>query len=146
MNSTGNDALISTDLERALTATASDFKYARTPPGRIYYDPEIYRRELADIFGRLWLCVGHRSRLTEAGDFFTVDVGDESVIITLDNDDRERAFLNVCRHRGTRISVEQSGKCRGFLCPYHAWRYGLDGRLLAASAGLHRRTAGRAAG
>lgn len=118
--------------QSALAATASDFEDASTPPGRIYHDPGLYRDELDSIFGRMWLCVGHRSRLQQPGDFFTVDAGNESVIVVLDQDGQSRAFLNVCRHRGTRVSPQASGRCRGFLCPYHAWHYGLDGRLLSA--------------
>lgn len=121
-----------TELDAALAATAREFPEAFTPPGYIFHDPELYRRDLEEIFGRMWLCVGHRSRLSAPGDFFTVDIGDESVIVTLDNDRRVRAFLNVCRHRGTRVALDREGHCRGFLCPYHAWHYGLDGTLKAA--------------
>ena len=122
-----NDAL-----NQALKATAADFERANTPPGRLFWDTDLYQRDLDEIFARHWLCVGHRSRLAEAGDFFVVDVGADSVIVVLGNDGEARAFLNVCRHRGTRISNEQSGRCRGFLCPYHAWHYGLDGKLKRA--------------
>lgn len=120
------------ELYAALSNTAADFAQARTPPGRLFHDSAIYEAELETIFGRMWLCVGHRSRLATPGDFFTVDLGRESIIVTMDSAGETHAFLNVCRHRGTRVSLETSGRCRGFLCPYHAWRYDLDGSLVAA--------------
>ena len=103
-----------------------------TPPGRIFFDPELYQRDLETLFCRMWLCVGHASRLGAAGDFFTVDFGNESVIVAADQDGSANAFFNVCRHRGTRISNASSGNCRGFSCPYHAWHYDLNGMLKAA--------------
>ena len=120
------------ELETALAATARDFDRAMTPPGRIFCDPELYQRDLETLFYRMWLCVGHVSRLAAAGDFFTVEIGNESVIVVADRDGGANAFLNVCRHRGTRISSEASGNCRGFSCPYHAWHYDLNGALKAA--------------
>lgn len=116
----------------ALAATALPFGQAMTPPGRVFWDTALYQRELEVIFRRQWLCVGHHSRLAAAGDFFTVEVGSDSLIVARNNDGEFHAFLNVCRHRGTRISNEPAGNCRGFLCPYHAWRYDLDGQLMAA--------------
>lgn len=123
------DAIAGSD---ALAATARDFADAMTPPGWIFSDPALYARDLDEIFGRMWLCVGHRSRLRAPGDFFRVDIGEESVLVVADPGGNANAFLNVCRHRGTRITNETSGRCRGFLCPYHAWFYDLDGTLKAA--------------
>lgn len=116
----------------ALVRTAREFEAADTPPGRIFSDPDLYRRELDDIFGRMWLCVGHRSRLRDTGDFFVVEFGRESLVVVLDEHRAPRAYLNVCRHRGTRIVNQANGNCSKFLCPYHAWHYGLDGTLKAA--------------
>lgn len=119
-------------LDVALQATAADFDEAFTPPGQLFWDAGLYQRDLDEIFASQWLCVGHHSRLKEAGEFFTVDIGPESVIVVLGDDGETRAFLNVCRHRGTRINKARSGRCRGFLCPYHAWHYSLDGTLKRA--------------
>ncbi len=119
-------------LDAALRATARPFDIARTPPGQIFWDPDLYERDLDEIFGRMWLCVGHQSRLGRPGDFFTVDLGRESIIVAANESGEPHAFLNVCRHRGTRVTSETAGNCRGFLCPYHAWHYGLDGQLRAA--------------
>lgn len=122
----------SSDLEAALAATARDFDQALTPPGQIFCDPELYQRDLDTIFYRMWLCVGHASRLAVAGDFFLVEVGTESIIVVADRDGNANAFLNVCRHRGSRITTQASGNCRGFSCPYHAWHYDLNGKLKVA--------------
>ncbi|MEM9208710.1 MAG: aromatic ring-hydroxylating dioxygenase subunit alpha [Pseudomonadota bacterium] len=119
-------------LDAAIRATAGAFATARTPPGRLFWDRDLYERDLDEIFGRMWLCVGHRSRLEQPGDFFTVDLGRESIIVVANEHVEPQAFLNVCRHRGTRVTSEASGRCRGFLCPYHAWHYDLNGQLRAA--------------
>ena len=128
----GNPAVTPEEFHTAIAATAGPFAAARTPPGRLFWDPALYERDLDEVFGRMWLCVGHQSRLGRPGDFFTVDLGRESIIVAADSNGKANAFLNVCRHRGTRVTAESSGNCRGFLCPYHAWHYGLDGQLRAA--------------
>lgn len=120
--------------KNALAATAGDFDNALTLPGQVYSDSAFYEKELEVIFSQHWLCVGHRSRLAQPGDFFTVTLGHESVIVVLDDDQQINALLNVCRHRGTRVCAEHAGNARGFLCPYHAWHYDLKGRLKAAPA------------
>jgi phenylpropionate dioxygenase-like ring-hydroxylating dioxygenase large terminal subunit len=98
-----------------------------------YLSESIYREELDKVFGRQWLLAGHVSQVKAAGDFFVKQIGPESLIIVRDTDGRVRAFFNVCRHRGFRIcGPNQHGKAGRFTCPYHAWTYGTDGRLLAA--------------
>jgi len=96
-----------------------------------YRDPRLFERDLERIFMRHWLCAGHASTLPRRGDHFLVEIGQESVIVVRGEDDRLRALVNVCRHRGSRICVG-AGNAGSFTCPYHGWTYGLDGRLLAA--------------
>ncbi|TVL93401.1 aromatic ring-hydroxylating dioxygenase subunit alpha [Streptomyces sp. SAJ15] len=104
-----------------------------TLPGRWYTDPAVFAREQADVFEALWFCAAREAELDRAGAFRTVAVGRESVLIVRHRDGGLRAFLNVCRHRGARLCVEEAGAVRGSLrCPYHAWTYDLDGRLVAA--------------
>ncbi len=83
---------------------------------------------------RHWFCAGHLSSLAGPGDYFLVDMGRESAIVCRAADGTIHALLNVCRHRGSRVCVARSGTAvgGGFTCPYHAWSYGLDGRLRAA--------------
>lgn len=107
--------------------------FVSTLPGRYYYDPAIYETELERIFSQMWVCVGRTDAITCAGAYEVVTVGRESIIVVRGRDDVLRAFLNVCRHRGARLCNEASGKLRGSIqCRYHAWTYGLDGRLIGA--------------
>jgi Rieske 2Fe-2S family protein len=105
----------------------------RTLPGCYYIDPEVFGREQRMIFERMWVCAIRSDEIAGAGAFRVVSIGDESVIIVRGKGGALRAFLNVCRHRGARICVEESGQVRRNLrCAYHAWTYDLDGRLVAA--------------
>ena len=99
-----------------------------------YNDPEIYQRELERIFLRHWLYVGHHSQIPNPGDYFVFEIADESVILVRGYDGAVRALVNVCRHRGSRVCKDPCGKVKRFVCPYHGWSYGLDGRLLGAWA------------
>jgi Rieske 2Fe-2S family protein len=102
-------------------------------PSRWYYDPAQYARELEAIWYRDWVCVGRNEDLREAGEYFVVAVGDESVVVTRDRDGEVRAFINTCRHRGSRLCTSPRGRFAGgrIVCPYHAWSYALSGELLA---------------
>jgi Rieske 2Fe-2S family protein len=97
-----------------------------------YSDPEIFERDIERIHLRHWLCVGHQSQACEPGDWFRFDLAGESIIVVRGRDERLRALVNVCRHRGSRVCYEASGNSRMLVCPYHAWSYDLDGRLRAA--------------
>lgn len=112
----------------AIAAQRSGYGLARA----FYLDPDIYEHDLRRIFLRHWLCVGHASRVPEAGDYMVVEIGDESVIIARGQDGALRALLNVCRHRGAEVCPTRTGRTTYFVCPYHAWTYGLDGSLQAA--------------
>ncbi|GAA0475182.1 aromatic ring-hydroxylating dioxygenase subunit alpha [Streptomyces olivaceiscleroticus] len=104
-----------------------------TLPGTSYTDPETFRQEQEKIFERLWFCAVRSADLDKPGAFRTVQVGRESVLITRNRKGELRAFLNICRHRGARLCTEESGENRRNLqCPYHAWTYDFDGKLVAA--------------
>ncbi len=104
-----------------------------TPAGRSYWDPSIYEIELDRCFYRNWLCVGREEQLSKPGDFRTRAVGREQILLVRDTDGTLRGFYNLCRHRGSRVVVPAEGTgARSFICPYHAWSYGLDGRLVGA--------------
>ena len=105
---------------------------ARTLPQRYFISPEVFAEEQRKIFAREWICVGHQSQIARAGDYFVREVAGESLIIVRGKGDETRAFYNVCRHRGTRLCEEASGHGAAIQCPYHAWTYGLDGRLIGA--------------
>ena len=103
-------------------------------PREYYTDPALFEQDLERLLLRHWFCAGHVSSVPDTGDFFLVDLGRESVIVCRAPDGAVHALLNVCRHRGSRVCVTRSGTAAGggFTCPYHAWSYGLDGRLRAA--------------
>jgi glycine betaine catabolism A len=104
-----------------------------TLTGPAYTDAAAFAREQEMIFERLWFCAARSAEIVQPGSFRVVPVGRESVLIIRGHDGALRAFLNVCRHRGSRLCAEESGQVRRNLrCGYHAWTYGLDGRLVAA--------------
>jgi Rieske 2Fe-2S family protein len=106
-----------------------------TLPGESFTSPDVFDREHERIFRRSWLLAGHVSQLAVAGAYFTFDVGGESAIVLRDADGTIRAFHNHCRHRGSRLCAETSGRLGTVIrCPYHAWTYGLDGALRAVPA------------
>lgn len=105
----------------------------RTLPGDAYYSPEIFAREQEKIFEQMWFCAARGSDLAKPGDFKTVQIGRESLILSRNRKKEPRAFFNICRHRGAKVCDEESGSGkRSFQCPYHAWTYDLDGKLIAA--------------
>ena len=97
-----------------------------------YLDDAIFEEDLRRIFHASWLFAGHSCEIPEAGDFFTFDVGEESILILRDKDGRARAHFNVCRHRGSKIATEPCGHAKALVCPYHQWVYALDGSLTNA--------------
>jgi glycine betaine catabolism A len=125
-----------------LLKTAEDSgAVAKTLPQRYFVSSEIFAKEQDEIFSKAWLLVGHQSEIPKPGDYLTVELMGESLIIircSSPNGDTKteeatiRAFYNVCRHRGTRLIEQKTGQIRAIQCPYHAWTYALDGRLLGA--------------
>ena len=103
-------------------------------PWGSYTDPEALRLEAECVFRRSWQYVGHTGDVPEPGSFAATAVGDVPVVLVRDQEDELRAFLNVCRHRGS-IVCDGSGRRETLQCPYHAWTYGLDGRLTTAPRG-----------
>ncbi len=106
---------------------------ARSLDARWYHAREVFAQEQERIFARDWICIGRTEQLERAGDFVLAEIAGESIIVARGADARVRAFYNVCRHRGTRLCTQASGRFAGSIqCPYHAWTYALDGTLLAA--------------
>ena len=105
-----------------------------TTLGGTYYTSEaVFADEQTRIFEAMWMCTVRTAELAQPGQFRKVQVGRESVLVVRGRDGVLRAFLNVCRHRGAQLCTEDSGQVKRTLrCPYHAWTYGLDGKLVAA--------------
>lgn len=107
-----------------------DPELAETLPSRYYYDPDIFVRERETIFLKCWHLAAHRNEIAEPGQFVTLDIFDQSVLVARGGDGAVRAFHNVCQHRGNRLVEARRGRIPAlFRCGYHAWDYGLDGRL-----------------
>lgn len=102
-------------------------------PPACYTDREFYEFEKDAVFFHEWLCIGRENWVPNPGDFFTTRIVDEPIVVSRDRDGQLHAMSSVCQHRAMLVA-EGHGNARGFLCPYHHWSYGLDGRLLAAPA------------
>ena len=105
---------------------------AKTLPQRYFVSPEVFEEEQEKIFAKQWVLVGHQTEVATAGDYFVREIAGESIIVVRDKAQEIRGFYNVCRHRGTRLCEEPAGHSPAIQCPYHAWTYGLDGRLIGA--------------
>jgi choline monooxygenase len=103
----------------------------RTLPWSWYSDPQLLRRETARIFARSWQYAGHTGQVAKSGSYFASWAGEIPIVITRARDGELRAFVNVCRHRGFTVARGE-GRRETLQCPYHAWTYGLDGKLRAA--------------
>src|SRR3989440_1385361 len=105
---------------------------AKTLPQKYFVSAGVFAEEQTRIFSHHWLLVGHQNQIGKAGDYFVSEVANESLIIIRDQRSTIRGFYNVCRHRGTRLKEDACGHASVIQCPYHAWTYGLDGRLIGA--------------
>jgi phenylpropionate dioxygenase-like ring-hydroxylating dioxygenase large terminal subunit len=107
---------------------------AETLPAECYVSPEFHRREIERIFRPRWRFVGRADEIEPPGAYRTVETFAGPVLVVRGRDGVLRAFLNSCRHRGAQL-LDGQGQCASaIVCPYHAWKYDLDGRLLGAPA------------
>ena len=122
-----------TKTKPAFRKTAETFAGGAKTLGQKYFvSPEIFAEEQEKIFAKQWILVGHQSQIADTGDYAVQQVIGESLIVIRDKTGEIRGFYNVCRHRGTRLREDRSGHASAIQCPYHAWTYGLDGRLIGA--------------
>ena len=103
-------------------------------PGWVYHDPEYFRVEMARLIRPSWQIVCHANEIAKAGEWRTLDILGESILVIRGGDGVARAFANVCRHRGSRLVDGAAGCAKRLTCPYHAWTYAADGRLVAVPA------------
>jgi len=99
---------------------------------RYYKDEGIYNLEINNIFHKHWLFAGHISQVPDKGDYFLFEFSNESIIIVRNKNNKLKAHINVCRHRGSKICLDKKGNKNLLTCPYHAWSYDLDGVLISA--------------
>ncbi len=112
---------------------SGDTELCSTLPGRAYTDAGIFADEQRRIFAKEWVYVARADDLPAAGDVLSRRVGGEGLVVVRGRDGKLRAFLNVCRHRGALLCLEEATNVgRRIRCPYHAWTYNLDGGLAGA--------------
>ena len=99
-------------------------------PGWLYFDPEFFEAEKRAFLRAAPQVVCHETEIARPGDWRTLEYLGESIIVIRGDDGEVRAFSNVCRHRGSRLVDGQSGCSKVLTCPYHAWSYARDGRLI----------------
>lgn len=102
---------------------------ASTIPSPWYFDPRIARLEIERVFAHTWQVAGRVDQVCERGEFFTVELGDEPIVVARGEDGVLRGFYNVCRHHAAAVVTEAQGSAKQFRCPYHGWTYGNDGAL-----------------
>ncbi|WP_168166111.1 aromatic ring-hydroxylating oxygenase subunit alpha [Bosea sp. PAMC 26642] len=102
-------------------------------PHAFYNDPDFFRLDMRGIFESRWIFAGPACELTSSGSFFTIEIGETSVVVCRDREGVIRAFFNSCRHRGSIVVDQACGRRMSFVCPYHHWSYDLTGRLLRAA-------------
>ena len=108
-----------------------DYKPQPTLNGASYYSTEVWEQEKEALFFQDWFSIARVEEVAEPGDFLTRDVIDQSVVVTRNKQGELRAFYNSCAHRGTRLcDGEGSLKSGVIVCPYHAWTFDADGKLL----------------
>lgn len=110
--------------------------YFLTIPAGYYTDPSIFEIEKENIFANAWQFAGHVDQLPNIGSYFTLDLLDDSLIFIRTAADEIKGFHNVCRHRAHRL-LESNGEINAIVCPYHAWRYSVDGSLQYAKNSEH---------
>ncbi|HWF00135.1 MAG TPA: aromatic ring-hydroxylating dioxygenase subunit alpha [Caulobacteraceae bacterium] len=125
--------LLTDDFFQSFDSAIVDLDRAETLPAACYVSGEFYEFEKRALFDHEWLCVGREDQLKAPGDYFTTQIIGEPIVVARARDGVLRAMSAVCQHRGMLVA-EGAGNLRGFVCPYHHWVYGLDGRLVNAPA------------
>jgi glycine betaine catabolism A len=108
-----------------------------TLPAHYYFDAEHYQREITQIWNRNWVYVCRASAIERPRSYVTLSLGSQSVLVVRAEDGTARAFHNTCRHRGAALCRDAAGRfgATGIVCPYHSWRYSLQGELLQTTSG-----------
>ncbi len=120
-------------IEQLFDNVSKPFEQARAMPPSVYTSEAFLTAELEHIFKKDWYCVGRASALANVGDYETLDLAEQPIIVLRDRSGHIRAMSNVCRHRMSTL-LEARGNTKSIVCPYHAWTYNLDGSLRGAPA------------
>lgn len=119
---------------------AADLLQNRNPtyslPQPFYNDARFFALDMQEVFEKEWLFAGMTCEIPAKGNFMTLEIGDNPIVIVRGAEGVVHAFHNVCRHRGSRLCTKEKGKVAKLVCPYHQWTYELDGRLLFAGSDM----------
>ncbi len=130
---TAAGSVLSPEMLASLDASIAPVDEASILPPALYTSEEFYAFELDAVFGHDWLCVGRAAQVPEPGDYRTVTIAGEPLIMVRTKAGEIRVLSAVCRHRGM-VVAEDAGNCSRFTCAYHHWSYDLDGALVGAPA------------
>ncbi len=100
----------------------------------IFTEPELFDLEMELIFEKQWIYACHESEIANPNDFITMRAGRQPMIITRDSHGELHALINACQHRGATLTRQGAGNQSTFTCPFHAWCYKSDGRLVKVKA------------
>ena len=130
---------------QAFDASTTAHEATLALPPEAFSDPGFHRFEMDAVWGHEWFCIGHVGEIAQAGDYFTVMVGDDPLLAVRQADGSVRVLANVCQHRGQQLA-EGRGNTRRIRCPMHSWVYDLSGQLVSAPGlnddpGFDKRTA-----
>jgi benzoate/toluate 1,2-dioxygenase subunit alpha len=117
--------------ERKTTLAPADLVREDGVHRQIYRDPEIFAMEMERIFKATWVFLCHESQLVARGDYLTLKIGTEPVIVVRDESGQLRVLVNRCRHRAAAVCEWEVGNAKSFRCQYHGWTYRNDGALIA---------------
>jgi phenylpropionate dioxygenase-like ring-hydroxylating dioxygenase large terminal subunit len=120
-------------VEELKANVAVPFNCAHAMPKSVYTSEEFATEEIEHIFSKEWFCVGRATALANPGDYVTLELANQPIMVIRDRDGVLRAQSNVCLHRMS-ILLKGSGNTKGIVCPYHGWSYNTDGCLRAAPA------------
>jgi phenylpropionate dioxygenase-like ring-hydroxylating dioxygenase large terminal subunit len=123
---------IASVIESVARAVRQPLAEASHVPYRLYSDPEILELEKERLFMKDWLVAGRVEQVPNPGDYMTLDIFTEPIVIARNEAGKLNAFSNFCLHRGAEISAKGFGNVKEFSCPYHNWLYDLDGNLVGA--------------
>lgn len=125
-----------TAMEELNANVSVPFEKALAMPRAVYTSQEFLSAELDHVFRQDWLCAGRATALAGPGDYLTMEIAGQPIMVLRDQQGNLRAQSNVCRHRMSTL-LEGRGTVRAITCPYHAWTYNLDGTLRGAPAMMH---------
>ncbi len=130
-NTTPNTVVSSVSADLRPTLVLDEI--GESTPNHWHFDEEHYRKELDVFWHSMWIFACRSEEVASPRDYKVVTIGEQNVVITRDLKGSVRAFHNTCRHRGSILYTEETGRFEGgsIVCPYHAWTYSLEGDLIA---------------